>query len=193
MQPFEMDGPYYSNSSWTLITSKVLPDEPLKATILPPLTFSTNDFANASLAAVFNFVRNNRHKLEELQCSVKHWLIIDQAALDQSTYIIACQCDEDDISDKGERLKNSNRGFRPVRLPFNAVYLTFKKLDSGALKAEDVIDVKGGMLSDGTYYWSQDSGIDFSDPSSNDGWLLHRATRKRVKAIQAMQTIGHYD
>ena len=49
------------------------------------------------------------------------------------------------------------------------------------------------MLSDGTYYWSQDRGIDFGDPLSKDGLMLYKASQKRVKAIQAMQTIGHYN
>lgn len=175
---------YPDDSTWTLLTSKELPETPLTATRLPlPDISGTNDFAAMSFVEINTFVRAHETGLKDVDISSYDWLIIDQTGLDTSTCLV-CERYYNYGEEGGE--EGMTDEFRACRIPYEEAWITITNLDVGNMGFEEFVDEDAGMQEDGSWKWR----VATPDTHANE---KSGSDIKRDEALRELRDSGHAD
>ncbi|KAJ7437203.1 hypothetical protein B0H11DRAFT_2108118 [Mycena galericulata] len=189
IQDFEFTD-YPGESSWVLLSSKILPSTPVEATVLPVSDIPANDFASMPPADINTFIHANDAALTALPVSTSNWLIIDQKGLETSTCLVCEQYynyEEDEDGDGGE--EGLTDEFRACRIPYEEAWSMISNLDIANMGFEDFVDEDAGPEEDGSWKW-----VSFP-PDTNDDETGGKSEVevKRERALKELRDGGYAD
>ena len=155
---------------------------------LPPITQPpTNEFANASLDDIFNWIRENSTKLKALDFTTIHWVVIDAKGIETQTALLGEHVYE--FADEESEHGAYGDKYRMLRMPYEYIWCTFANLDIANMGFEEYAEMDAGVQEDGAYKWVGPFPFSNEAQKETDKELKER----RAKVVAEMRKLGHIE